>query len=109
MTDTDTDAIAAHYRALLSSIGEDPQRDGLLHTPQRAAKALHYLTQGYRQNLDNVVGGAIFKSDNDQMVTSSRSSANATSPICRPARSSASPNSRASPTCIRGGCKFRRT
>ncbi|MGR3913426.1 MAG: GTP cyclohydrolase I FolE [Gammaproteobacteria bacterium] len=64
----DTDSIAAHYHALLSSIGEDPQRAGLLHTPARAAKALRYLTQGYRQNLDEVVGGAIFPSDNDQMV-----------------------------------------
>ena len=65
---TDTEATAAHYRALLSSIGEDPERDGLLNTPGRAARALQYLTQGYQQNLKDVVGRAIFHSDNDQMV-----------------------------------------
>ncbi|MDA8006648.1 MAG: GTP cyclohydrolase I FolE [Gammaproteobacteria bacterium] len=65
---TDTEATAAHYRALLSSIGEDPERDGLANTPRRAARALQYLTQGYQQSLKDVVGGAIFRSDNDQMV-----------------------------------------
>lgn len=64
----DLDAIAAQYRATLTAIGEDPQRDGLLGTPMRAAKALNYLTQGYHQNLEQVVGGAIFASDNNQMV-----------------------------------------
>lgn len=65
---SDPDSIAIHYRALLQSIGEDPNRDGLQRTPLRAAKALQYLTQGYQQNLDAVVNGAIFESHNDQMV-----------------------------------------
>ena len=65
---TDTDAATKHYHALLESIGENPARDGLQSTPARAAKALKYLTQGYRQNLEEVVNGAIFESDNDQMV-----------------------------------------
>ncbi len=65
---TDENAIAEHYHEILKAIGENPQRDGLLRTPPRAAKALAYLTQGYRLNLDEVVNGAIFESDNDQMV-----------------------------------------
>ena len=62
------DNIQAHYLALLKEIGEDPTRDGLLDTPKRAAKALQYLTRGYEQDLEEVVNGAIFDSDNDQMV-----------------------------------------
>lgn len=64
----DIESIAAHYHELLQSIGEDPNRNGLQKTPTRAAKALQYLTQGYQQNLDEVVNGAIFESTNDQMV-----------------------------------------
>ncbi len=65
---TDEDTLAQHYHAILKAVGENPQRDGLRQTPARAAKALHYLTRGYQQNLDEVVNGAIFESDNDQMV-----------------------------------------
>ena len=68
MTDLDLDAIAGHYHALLKTIGEDPKRGGLKRTPRRAAGALAELTRGYRQNLDEIVNSAIFKSDNDQMV-----------------------------------------
>lgn len=57
-----------HYHSLLKLIGENPDREGLLHTPQRAAKALQHLTQGYQQNLEQVVNNAIFESNNDQMV-----------------------------------------
>lgn len=60
--------LTEHYHAMLQELGEDPQRDGLRNTPLRAAKALEYLTQGYAQNLDEVVNGAIFESENDQMV-----------------------------------------
>lgn len=65
---TEADPSAKHYRALLQSIGEDADRDGLRGTPERAAAALRYLTRGYRQRLDEVVNDAIFESDNDQMV-----------------------------------------
>ena len=68
MTDLDLDAIAGHYHALLETIGENPERGGLKRTPRRAAGALAELTRGYRQNLDEIVNSAIFKSDNDQMV-----------------------------------------
>jgi GTP cyclohydrolase I len=60
--------LAQHYAALIEGIGEDPGRDGLLDTPQRAAKALQYLTRGYRQSIDEVVNGAIFESSNEEMV-----------------------------------------
>ena len=69
MTDQpDIDALARHYCDLLSGVGEDPQREGLQRTPARAAAALAFLTRGYRQDLDEIVNGAIFESDNDQMV-----------------------------------------
>ena len=60
--------LAAHYEALLEAVGEDISRDGLQRTPLRAAKAFQYLTRGYNQDLEEVVNGAIFESDNDQMV-----------------------------------------
>ncbi len=63
-----SEKLADHYQAILNEIGEDIHRDGLRDTPLRAAKALQYLTRGYHQNLEEVVNGAIFESDNDQMV-----------------------------------------
>ncbi|WP_137888710.1 GTP cyclohydrolase I FolE [Pseudomonas sp. 2FE] len=57
-----------HYRQILLGLGEDPEREGLLDTPQRAAKAMQYLCQGYAQNLEAIVNGALFASDNDEMV-----------------------------------------
>ncbi|NWB89582.1 GTP cyclohydrolase I FolE [Pseudomonas agarici] len=57
-----------HYREILLGLGEDPDREGLLDTPKRAAKAMQYLCHGYSVNLDEVVNGALFASDNDEMV-----------------------------------------
>lgn len=62
------DELAEHYRELLIGIGEDPTREGLVDTPRRAAKALHFLTRGYRQNLDELINSAVFTSDTDEMV-----------------------------------------
>jgi len=56
------------YKNLLLKIGEDPNREGLKKTPKRAAKALEYLTQGYKQNVNDVINGAIFDSPNDEMI-----------------------------------------
>src|SRR3954467_8138961 len=56
------------FRNLLEAIGEDPQREGLLRTPTRAAKAFEFLTNGYRQDLDEMVNGAIFSSDASEII-----------------------------------------
>lgn len=56
------------YAELITSIGEDITRDGLQKTPERAAKAFGFLTQGYQQSLETTVNGAVFDSDNDEMV-----------------------------------------
>jgi GTP cyclohydrolase I len=56
------------FRNLLESVGEDPERQGLLKTPSRAAKAFDFLTNGYRQSLETVVNDAIFDSDASEIV-----------------------------------------
>jgi len=61
-------AMEAGYRKILASLGEDVERDGLIDTPKRAAKAMHFITQGYRQDINALVNGAVFTSDTDEMV-----------------------------------------
>jgi len=56
------------YRKLIESIGEDANRDGLKKTPQRAAKAFTYLTDGYKLDVHKVINNAMFPSDNDEMI-----------------------------------------
>ncbi|KFM68493.1 GTP cyclohydrolase 1, partial [Stegodyphus mimosarum] len=56
------------YRQLLTGIREDPNRQGLLKTPERAAKAFLFFTKGYEQTLEDVVNDAIFEEDHDEMV-----------------------------------------
>jgi GTP cyclohydrolase I len=56
------------YEQLIASTGEDINRDGLLKTPERASRAFAFLTQGYQQSLEEVLNGAVFDSDNDEMV-----------------------------------------
>ena len=57
-----------HFKAIIETIGEDPNREGLIDTPKRAAKAMEFITRGYQQNLETVVNGAIFESESDEMV-----------------------------------------
>lgn len=56
------------YQQIIHSIGEDVNRQGLIDTPKRAAKAMSFLTSGYHETLDETVNGAIFDSDADDMV-----------------------------------------
>ncbi len=67
MTDV-LDTLTDHYRAIIEGVGEDAGREGLLNTPQRAAKAMQFLTRGYSQTLGDLVNGAIFESTMDEMV-----------------------------------------
>jgi GTP cyclohydrolase I len=60
--------MSAHYAGIITGVGEDLHREGLVKTPERAAKAMAYLCRGYEQDLDSVVNGAVFSSDNDDMV-----------------------------------------
>ncbi|XP_015781132.1 GTP cyclohydrolase 1 [Tetranychus urticae] len=60
--------LTVFYKNLLSSVGEDINRQGLLKTPERAAKAMWYFTKGYRQTIKDVVHNAIFEEDHDEMV-----------------------------------------
>ena len=53
---------------LLVEIGEDPSREGLLKTPLRVSKSWEYLTEGYKQNIDNIVNDAIFHEENEDMI-----------------------------------------
>ena len=58
----------ANVREMLMLLGEDPQREGLARTPLRVAKAMDFLTSGYNGTVEQVVNGAIFESDADEMV-----------------------------------------
>jgi len=60
--------IAYHYAKILELLGEDISREGLLKTPERVAKALMYLTKGYRQDPEQILSSAIFYEDYKQMV-----------------------------------------
>jgi GTP cyclohydrolase I len=60
--------LASHYREILVGVGENPEREGLLDTPKRAAKAMQYLCNGYSMSLEDVTNGALFESQSDEMV-----------------------------------------
>ena len=60
--------ISEHLKAILSQIGENPEREGLVKTPERFEKALEFLTQGYHQSPDDIVGDAIFTEECNHMV-----------------------------------------
>ncbi len=60
--------LAFHYSKILELLGEDPQRDGLLKTPERVAKAMMFLTKGYNQDPGKILSSAVFLEDYKQMV-----------------------------------------
>lgn len=60
--------IAPHIRAILTELGEDPDRPGLLKTPERADKALRFLTRGYSQTVADAIGDAIFEEPHEDMI-----------------------------------------
>ena len=68
LPEKDLDKIANVYRELLQGIGEEVGREGLLRTPDRAARALEFLTQGYRQDLDQIINGAVFETRANEIV-----------------------------------------
>jgi GTP cyclohydrolase I len=61
-------SIARHMRSVLKALGEDPEREGLLRTPERAEKALRFLTSGYNMDVKQIVNGALFNVKYDEMV-----------------------------------------
>ena len=63
-----TREIAARVKEILSLLGEDPDREGLIKTPERVAKSLQFLTQGYAQNGTQIIQSAIFDEKYQQMV-----------------------------------------
>lgn len=63
-----TGKLSYHYHEILRLLGEDTEREGLLKTPLRVAKAMQYMTQGYQQNPEEILRSALFKEDYRQMV-----------------------------------------
>lgn len=63
-----TEKIAFHYKKILELLGEDVEREGLLSTPTRVAKAMQFLTQGYHIEPKEIIHSAMFKEDYKQMV-----------------------------------------
>ena len=61
-------SIAAHMKEVLKALGEDPNRDGLVRTPERTEKALRYLTSGYSADVNQIVNGALFDVNYDEVV-----------------------------------------
>lgn len=62
-------AIAGHIRSIIELIGENPEREGLAKTPIRAAKALWFLTSGYRTDPDSIIRQALFEHEGSEIVT----------------------------------------
>ena len=60
--------LAYHYREILSLLGEDPEREGLIKTPERVAKAMSFVTKGYAQDPVEIINSATFKEDYKHMV-----------------------------------------
>ncbi len=57
-----------YYQSIIGDLGEDPEREGLVKTPERAAKAMQFLTQGYQQDAEQILRSAMFKEEYSEMV-----------------------------------------
>jgi GTP cyclohydrolase I len=74
MKGTDAQLVVADYviapdiRRILAALGEDPEREGLLRTPERVEASLRFLTQGYQHTVEDAVGGAVFEESHDSMI-----------------------------------------
>ncbi len=64
----DTQKMQGLIKDLVAELGEDPEREGLLKTPERVEKSLRYLTSGYNQDIEKVLNNAVFKENYDEMV-----------------------------------------
>lgn len=64
------DRIATLVRELLAELGEDPDREGLLKTPERVAGAMEFLTSGYRQDITGIINDAVFEAESNNMIIS---------------------------------------
>jgi hypothetical protein len=67
-TDQRIEKLSGAIRTILECIGEDPEREGLRETPERYAKAMLYFTKGYEENVRDLVNGAVFHEDHDELV-----------------------------------------
>ncbi len=63
-----TDGLIKNYREIIESIGEDPEREGIVKTPERAAKAMQFLTQGYSMDAEKILKKAVFEETYNEMV-----------------------------------------
>ncbi len=63
-----TSSISEMYTGMINTLGEDASREGLVKTPERAAKAMQFLTQGYQQDANAILNSALFKEDYNEMV-----------------------------------------
>ena len=68
-----TKGLSSLYREVLKTLGEDPDREGLIKTPERVAKAMQFLTQGYHQDPKAILTSAMFREQYSQMVTTKKS------------------------------------
>lgn len=63
-----TEKLKGHFGEIISELGEDREREGLVKTPERAAKAMQFLTQGYEQSAEEILRSAMFREDYSEMV-----------------------------------------
>lgn len=63
-----TEKIKAHYSSIITALGEDVDREGLVKTPERASKAMQFLTQGYQMDAEEILQSAMFKEETSNMV-----------------------------------------